>query len=251
MADLVSIPSAGGSASVTADTSKTEIGAGSHGTAGTDSVSVGEDAVASGAQSVSVGFSASSSGTNAVAIGAASVATGNSSTAVGYNARAPDGGIVIGAGNTNGNGNCVIVGALTANGSGQLMLGGLTTTMRVVGGNQNQEYGMKLVQASATTSTGTTYTLATIPANSQLMNVTLRVNTTISGPTSVTVGVSGDLARFGTLSALTSGTTHYANIAPASYAAATDILLTAVGGNFSAGEVRCFAMANYLTAPDS
>jgi hypothetical protein len=79
-----------------------------------------------------------------------------------------------------------------------------------------------------------------IPANCIVLAVGLRVTTTVTGPTSFEVGVSGTLTQFGTISSgsFTPGSTNYGLIGPTAFYSATNLILTSAGGSFTAGAVR-------------
>ena len=88
-----------------------------------------------------------------------------------------------------------------------------------------------------------------IPANCIVLAVGARVTTTITGATSFEIGVTGNLAQFGSGIGLTAGTTNYGLIGPTALYAATSVILTAAGGNFTAGAVRL--SVHYLLANPS
>jgi hypothetical protein len=94
-----------------------------------------------------------------------------------------------------------------------------------------------------------------IPAGSVVIGVTVRVTTTITGATSFEIGDGTDPDRWGTTIAVTSGTTTTnANTTITTvpiYAAATSVVLTANGGNFTAGAVKVTVHYISLTAATS
>ena len=77
-----------------------------------------------------------------------------------------------------------------------------------------------------------------IPANCIVLAVGAYVVTTITGATSYEVGVSGNLSQFGSGLSLTAGSSNPGLIGPTAFYAATSLILTAVGSNFTAGAVR-------------
>lgn len=77
-----------------------------------------------------------------------------------------------------------------------------------------------------------------IPANSIVFAVGAYVETTITGTTSYEVGVSGNLSQFGSGLSLPAGSNHPGLIGPMAFYAATSLILTAAGSNFTAGAVR-------------
>lgn len=105
--------------------------------------------------------------------------------------------------------------------------------------------GVKWAEETVNTTSGSsasTSGAARVPAYATLLYVSVRIQTTITGPTTVDVGVSGDTQRFDTLPALTSGTAQargdHTGSFPRYYTSQTAIQLTAVGGNFTAGAVK-------------
>ena len=80
----------------------------------------------------------------------------------------------------------------------------------------------------------------------------MRVTTTITGATSFSVGSSGE--RLGTSAprlSLAAGSTNYGLIGPTAFYTATSIVLTAAGGNFTAGAVRLAVHYLTVTPPTS
>lgn len=92
---------------------------------------------------------------------------------------------------------------------------------------------------------------AAIPAGSLFLGVTSRVTTLITGATSFKIGDGSDVDRWGATVAVAAGTTsgipEFTITSPVYYAAATNIVLTANGSNFTAGAVR---LAVYYTLLD-
>jgi hypothetical protein len=96
-----------------------------------------------------------------------------------------------------------------------------------------------VLEQSVTLASGASVNAGTqIPAGALVLGVASRVTTTITGPTSFAVGVSGSLTQFGSGLGLTSGSTNEGLIAPDPFYSATTIVITATGGNFSGGVVR-------------
>lgn len=80
-----------------------------------------------------------------------------------------------------------------------------------------------------------------IPAGSFVLGTTCRVTTAITGATSFTVGDGSDADKWGATIGLTAGTTTTGasfTASPSHYAAATSVVLTATGSNFTVGKVR-------------
>lgn len=117
---------------------------------------------------------------------------------------------------------------------------------------------VKLNAISATLSAAGTHAFtAAIPAGATVFGVTTRVTTTITGCTSINIGDGTDADRFGAAIALTAGTTttnaSWTIASTPIYAAATDIVITAVGGgaSFTAGAMRVCVYYAAPTAPTS
>lgn len=87
------------------------------------------------------------------------------------------------------------------------------------------------------------------------LGVSIHVTTTITGATSFDIGDGTDVDMFGAAIALSSGTTTNGSDATASplaaLLAAGDVVLTAVGSDFTAGAVRVVAHYLDITAPTS
>lgn len=92
-----------------------------------------------------------------------------------------------------------------------------------------------------------------IPAGSIVLGVTVRVTTLITGATSFSIGDGTDADRWGATIAVAAGTTTTtANITITSvpiYAAATSVVLTAAGSNFTAGAVHIEVQYINCSAP--
>lgn len=102
---------------------------------------------------------------------------------------------------------------------------------------------------------GTSDTTMTAPANSLVVGVCMRVTTTITGCTTLDVGIAGATTRYGTGIALTSGTTSVSpgTTNPSLYSSATKVRFSAIGGgaSFTAGVIRVVLYYIDLTAPTS
>ena len=79
---------------------------------------------------------------------------------------------------------------------------------------------------------------AQIPAGVLVLAVSSRVVTAITGATSFSVGYTGNATAFGSSLGLSAGSTNEGLIGPNPFYNATSIVLTAAGGNFTAGAVR-------------
>ncbi len=109
-----------------------------------------------------------------------------------------------------------------------------------------------VLEFAVTGLSGATVTAGTqIPANCIVLAVGCRVTTAIAGATSFSVGVSGTPGQFGSGLGISAGTTNYGVIGPTALYSATNLLLTAAGGNFTAGAVRLsihYMLANPSTS---
>jgi Major tropism determinant N-terminal domain len=95
-----------------------------------------------------------------------------------------------------------------------------------------------VIETLVTLSGSSTTASTQIPANCIVFSVGARVVTTITGPTSFEVGVSGNLTQFGSGLGLSAGSTNYGLIGPTAFYSATNLIVTATGGNFASGQVR-------------
>jgi hypothetical protein len=77
-----------------------------------------------------------------------------------------------------------------------------------------------------------------IPAGAQVLACASRVKTTITGATSFEVGYTGSPSAFGSSLALTAGSTNQGMISPNPFYTAQNLIITAIGSNFTAGAVR-------------
>lgn len=135
--------------------------------------------------------------------------------------------------------------------------GTAATGLFTFGGLANgQATGLKHATASITCASGATCTAANlIPAGSMVVGVSVRVTTLITGATSISIGDGTDADRWGTGIAVAAGTTTtLANTtiaSPVFYTAATGVVLTAAGSDFTAGVIRVTVHYIDLTAATS
>jgi hypothetical protein len=97
---------------------------------------------------------------------------------------------------------------------------------------------------SGTLSAGATFTFTNIiPAGVFLLGVTIRVDTTIVGPTTIDIGDGTDVDRWGAGIGIVAPTLtsigNYTSSAVQTFQTGQDVVITANGGNFTAGEIRC------------
>lgn len=125
--------------------------------------------------------------------------------------------------------------------------GGLTGT------NTGAATNIKSVAAS-TTLAGATTTSVLIPAGSLVIGVTARVTTLITGATTWSLGDGTTATRWAATKALAAGTTstqadYGATGVPAFFQAATNVVVTANGSNFTGGVLRVVVFYQDVTAP--
>jgi hypothetical protein len=84
----------------------------------------------------------------------------------------------------------------------------------------------------------TTSTAIVIPARSIVLAISTRTTVAVTGATSFNCGVSGDASKFGGSLGVAKNSNNVGVVGPTAYYADTPVLLTAVGGNFTAGKVR-------------
>lgn len=123
-------------------------------------------------------------------------------------------------------------------------------------GANGQVFALKQATAQSTALSGATYTFTNlIPVGSLVIGVTTRVTTLITGATSFDIGDGSDVDRWGSAVAVALNTTsNLANCttqSPCYYTAATSVVLTANGSNFTAGVVRATVHYMSLTAETS
>lgn len=126
---------------------------------------------------------------------------------------------------------------------------------------KSADYGQKTYcdHASVTTGalSGASKALSgLIPAGCMLKGITTRVITAVTGATSVDTGDGTTVDQFGHHTAVALGTTtdyadHKSGFVPTLYKTAGDVVLTAVGSNFTGGNVRVTAHFEKIVAPTS
>jgi hypothetical protein len=125
--------------------------------------------------------------------------------------------------------------------SGEAFLGG---DLSVAGDSANGQF-TTTTTASALVSTpsGSTATaVGLIPAGSFVIGITVRVTTTVTGPSGFDVGDGIDVDRWGNSIAVASGTTtditDYTSGAVTTFPVANDVVITSDGVDFTGGAVR-------------
>jgi hypothetical protein len=181
---------------------------------------------------------------------AAIVTTCNNSTFIGYEAFP----------NADSQTNQTAIGyQAVGDGSNTTVIGNTSTTQARIRGatflstganGQSTQLGQSTTLLSGLTGATVTATNL-IPANSILLGVTARVTTAITGATTFDIGDGTTANRFGDDVAIALNTTSNRVIDPALVTAATSVVLTANGSNFTGGAVRLTAHFMTLVAPTS
>jgi uncharacterized protein DUF2793 len=91
----------------------------------------------------------------------------------------------------------------------------------------------------------------TIPDRAIVLGVSTRTITAVTGAASYDCGIAGQVAKFGGALGVASGSTNVGVIGPEAFYAATPIVLTANGGNFTGGDVRIAIQYLLPTVPIS
>ena len=91
----------------------------------------------------------------------------------------------------------------------------------------------------------------TIPGRAIVLGVSTRTATAITGASSYDCGIAGELSKFGGSLGIATGSTNVGVIGPQAFYAATPIVLTANGGNFTGGDVRIAIQYLLPSAPTS
>jgi len=90
-----------------------------------------------------------------------------------------------------------------------------------------------------------------IPNRAIVLGVSTRTVTAITGATSYDCGISGETSKFGGSLGIAAGSTNVGVIGPQAFYSATQIVLTANGGDFTGGAVRLCLHYLLPTAPQS
>lgn len=119
-----------------------------------------------------------------------------------------------------------------------------------------QKTGVQIAEGFFTPLVGATHTfVGLIPAGSMVIGVTSRVTALITGATDFDLGDGTTVDKFGAAlpvaATSTSDLTDSTVTAPTIYTVATDVVLTANGGAFTAGDIRVAVHYLILTAPTS
>ena len=90
-----------------------------------------------------------------------------------------------------------------------------------------------------------------IPAGALVIACAARVTTAITGATSFSAGYTGSTSAFGSGLPIAAGSINNGLIGPNPFYSATNLILSATGGNFSGGAVRLSLMYLSVTPPTS
>jgi hypothetical protein len=251
-------------------------------TTATSNISIGNGALGSttdGIESVAIGASSLQSATTGqnTAVGRftlTSITSGGLNVALGHDAgrrivagtvlTSISNSVLLGADsrplNATGDTNEIVIGyASRGDGSNTTVIGTTSTTQsRLYGGDafntgangQSNVFGQATVLLSAFTGATRTAT-ALIPANCIVIGVSCRVTTAITGATSFDIGDGTTANLFADDVAVALGTTSNLVITPRVYSAATNVVCTANGSNFTAGAVRLTVHYMRIVAPTS
>ncbi len=111
--------------------------------------------------------------------------------------------------------------------------------------------GHRILEEATTLSGATTSTAIQIPDKGICIGVSCRVTTEVTGATSFDIGDGSTANLFGDDIGLTVDTTNNGVIDPTAYYAATSIVFTANGSNFTGGVVRTAIHYMTINAPTS
>lgn len=127
-----------------------------------------------------------------------------------------------------------------------------SASVRVAEGSAGSAIEMVVAEelSSGLSGASKTSTIA-IPNRAIVLGVSARTVTAITGATSYDCGVSGETSKFGGSLGIAAGSTNVGVIDPQAFYAATPIVLTANGGNFTGGAVRISIHYMLPIAPQS
>ena len=97
---------------------------------------------------------------------------------------------------------------------------------------------LEILEQEVTLSGASTVTSIAIPSRAIVLAVSTRTTVAVTGATSYNCGVSGEASKFGGSLGAAKNSSNVGVIGPTAYYAETPVLLTAVGGSFTAGKVR-------------
>jgi hypothetical protein len=128
--------------------------------------------------------------------------------------------------------------------------GAMGAFSQVAQGPNGAAVQFKVIEQTVTLSGATTTAATPIPANCLVLAVGMRVLTAVTGAPSFGVGVSGNATQFGGALNIALGSTNYGIIGPVGIYSATNLIVTATSGSFTAGQLR-LSMKIMLLPPSS
>jgi len=117
----------------------------------------------------------------------------------------------------------------------------LSATFRSLTAAQTPNFAntrLEVLEQEVTVSGASTATTIAIPNRAIVLAVSTRTTVAVTGATSYNCGVSGDASKFGGSLGAAKNSSNIGVIGPTAYYADTPVVLTAVGGSFTAGKVR-------------
>jgi hypothetical protein len=96
----------------------------------------------------------------------------------------------------------------------------------------------EILEQELTLSGASTSTTAVIPSRAVVMSVSTRTSLAITGATSYSCGVLGEVGKFGSSLGVAKNASNVGVIGPTAYYADTPVVITAAGGGFTGGKVR-------------
>lgn len=110
---------------------------------------------------------------------------------------------------------------------------------------------LEILEQEVTLSGASTATSIVIPNRAIVLAVSTRTTVAVTGATAYNCGVSGDASKFGGSLGAAKNSSNIGVVGPTAYYADTPVLLTAVGGSFTAGKVRVAIHVLRFDAPAS
>lgn len=110
---------------------------------------------------------------------------------------------------------------------------------------------LEILEQEVTVSGASTATTIAIPNRAIVLAVSTRTTVAVTGAASYNCGVSGDASKFGGSLGAAKNSNNVGVIGPTAFYADTPVLLTAVGGSFTAGKIRVAIHVLRFDAPAS
>jgi hypothetical protein len=130
------------------------------------------------------------------------------------------------------------------------VLTGTTSLTQLAQGANGAAIQYQVIEQTVTLSGATTTANVPIPANCIVFAVGTRVLTAVAGAPSFGVGVSGNATQFGGALNVALGSTNFGIIGPTGVYLATNLIVTATSGSFTAGQLR-LSMKIMLVPPSN